>query len=64
MIPVFLGALYVAIRITSAGMGIRSLPHSRPRLILCIALTVTGAGYFQTPIRIGTDSEIVCVELR
>lgn len=43
MIPVFLGALYVAIRITGAGMDIRSLLRSRPRLIMCMALTVTGA---------------------
>ena len=43
MIPVFLGALYVAIRITGAGMDIRGLLRSRPRLIMCIALTVTGA---------------------
>ena len=24
----------------------------------------SGAGYFQIPIRVGTDSEIVCVDLR
>ena len=28
------------------------------------SIVSSGAGYFQTPIRIGTDSEIVCVELR
>ena len=43
MIPVFLGALYVAIRITGAGMDIRSLLRSRPRLIMCMVLTVAGA---------------------
>ena len=43
MIPVFLGALYVAVRITGAGMDIRSLLRSRPRLIMCIALAVPGA---------------------
>ena len=28
------------------------------------SIVSSGAGYFQTPIRIGTNSEIVCVELR
>ena len=42
MIPVFLGALYVAVRITCTGKSIRSLPRSRPRLIACIVLAVLG----------------------
>lgn len=42
MIPVFLGALYVAMRITGAGIGFRGLLRSRPRLVMCIALTVQG----------------------
>ena len=28
------------------------------------SIVSSGAGYFQTPIRIGTDSEIVVVDLR
>ncbi|MDO5133040.1 MAG: metallophosphoesterase [Eubacteriales bacterium] len=44
MIPVFLGALYVSMRITCAGVDLRGLLHSRPRLITCAALTVLGTG--------------------
>ena len=44
MIPVFLGALYAALRITCAGVGIHGLLHSRFRLIACIVLTVLGTG--------------------
>ena len=43
MIPVFFIALYAAMRITSVGRSIHSIPQSRPRLIMCIAFTVLGA---------------------
>lgn len=44
MIPVFLGALYAALRITCAGVGVHGLFRSRFRLIACIVLTLLGTG--------------------
>lgn len=42
LIPIFLAALYVSVRIFSIGVGIRGIRQSRPRFILCTILTILG----------------------